>query len=324
MELWNIYDKYRHMTEKVHERGVPIAEGDFHIVVHVWIVNDKGEILIQRRQPWKRGWPNMWDCAAAGAAVLGDSSRDAALREAKEELGIDLDLNRGQLLFTAKFERGFDDIWLVRQNIDASDLRLQYEEVAEAKWSNESEIREMIRRGEFIDFNYVDALFKVLNSEISLARADVCEAEVLLELQKEVFKPIYEKYQDHDTSPVNQTRDKFLRKFELGDYYKVLYKDNLAGSVFVYEKAPGVMRLHIINILEEYQNRGIAQEVIWRLELLYPQAESWLLETILTEQRNCHVYEKMGYKRNGELKAINDRLTLVGYVKDNPSRLQEI
>ncbi len=41
-----------------------MKEGDHHLVVHVWIVNDKGEFLIQKRQSWKEGGPNMWDGAA--------------------------------------------------------------------------------------------------------------------------------------------------------------------------------------------------------------------------------------------------------------------
>lgn len=321
MELWNVYDKYRHLTEKTHERGIPMEKGDFHMVVHVWIVNDKGEILIQRRQPWKKGWPNMWDCSAAGAAVLGDSSKAAVVREVKEELGIDLDTSKAQLIFTIKTERVFNDTWLVRQNVNIKDIKLQYEEVADAKWSSEAEILEKLSRGEFVDINQVDIFFKILKSDISLIKAESDEAPTLLELQKQVFMPLYEKYQDHDTSPVTQPMEKFLRKFEIGDYYKIMFKGDLAGSVFVYEKEPGVMKLHIINILKEYQDKGIGQEVLHRLELLYPQADRWELETILTEQRNCHVYEKMGYKRIGVSRIINDKLTLVNYIKYNPSKL---
>ena len=315
MEIMDIYDKYRQKTGRTHERGIPMNEGDHHLVVHVWIVNDKGELLIQKRQPWKKGWPNMWDGSAAGSAVLGDSSKAAAIRETKEELGVDLDISKGEILFTVKFSNGFDDIWLVRQNIDISDLKLQYEEVADAKWATESEIKQLVQQGEFIAYEYLDDLFEMINSSISLNKASATDAQGLLDIQKEVFMPLYEKYQDHGTSPVNQTLEKFLKRFEIGDYYKILYKSYLVGSVFVYEKEPGVMKLHIINILRRSQNKGIAQEVMKRLELMYPQATCWELETILSEKRNCYLYEKMGYAQSGELKIINDKLTLVSYKK---------
>ena len=96
---------------------------------------------------------------------------------------------------------------------------------------------------------------------------------------------------------------------------KILYKNQLSGSVFVYEKEPGVMRLHIMNILKEYQNKGIAQEVMKRLEKLYPQVHTWELETIVSEKRNCHLYEKMGYRKTEKIEKVNDLLTLMTYIK---------
>ncbi|CAM3899052.1 GNAT family N-acetyltransferase [Mesobacillus thioparans] len=317
MELWNIYNQYRHMTDRIHERGQEMKPGDHHLVVHVWIVNDDGQFLIQKRQPWKIGFPNMWDCSAAGSAIMGDDSEQAAIREAKEEIGIDLDMERAERLFTVKFLEGFDDVWLVRQNVALEDLNLQEEEVAEAKWASEEEIKEMVENGEFIPFNYFDLLFEMVNSSISLKKATLDDAKELLTLQKEVFMPLYKKYNDHETSPVTQTMERFSAKFERGDYYKILFDGNLAGSVHVYEKSPGLMRLHIINILESCQNRGIAQQVMKRLELMHPEADAWELDTILTEERNCYLYEKMGYRRTGESKEINEDMSIIRYRKES-------
>ena len=315
MEILDIYDKYRQKTGRIHERGNPMKDGDYHIVVHVWIVNDKGEFLIQKRQPWKIGWPNMWDCSAAGAAIHGETSKEAAIRETKEEIGIDLNTSKADILLTVKFSRGFDDIWLVRQNVDKNDLKLQYEEVADAKWVSYNEIKQMVKSDEFIEYHYLDILYQMINSPIALVKTGADEAEELLAMQKEVFMPLYIKYQDHETSPVNNTVEKLLKSFDIGDYYKILYDDNLAGSVFVYEKEPGIMKFQIINIRKEYENKGIAQEVMNRLELIYAQAESWELEAILSEKRNCYLYEKMGYVQIGKLKHINDKLTIVSYKK---------
>ncbi len=65
------------------------------------------------------------------------------------------------------------------------------------------------------------------------------DSEELLTMQKKVFMPLYIKYEDHETSPAKQAMDKFLRQFDIGDYYKIFCDSNLAGSVFVYEKEPG-------------------------------------------------------------------------------------
>lgn len=315
MELWNVLDQYRHLTERIHERGQEMQAGDYHLVVHVWIINDQGQFLIQKRQPWKKGWSGMWDCAAAGSAILGDSSEQAAVREVKEELGIELDLNSGEKLFTVKFSCGFDDVWFVRQNVEIETLCLQEEEVADAKWVTTHEIEEMVANGEFIPYHYLQLLFGMVQSGISLRKAEVDDAEEMWQLQKEVFRPLYEKYQDHETSPTTQTFERFLTRFQQGDYYKILVEGKLAGGVLITEKAPGDFLLHIINILGNYQNKGIAQQVMNRLELMYPQANSWGLDTIFSERRNCYLYEKMGFLQSGELREINEELTLVTYRK---------
>jgi isopentenyldiphosphate isomerase len=122
MELRDIYDRYKHKTGNIHQRGNPMKEGDYHMVVHIWIVNDKREVLIQKRQPWKDKWPNMWDSSAAGCAIKGDDSKSADVRETKEELGIDLDIDKAEHLFTVKFSCGFDDVWAVRQNVNTKDF----------------------------------------------------------------------------------------------------------------------------------------------------------------------------------------------------------
>ena len=118
MERLGYYNEIRESTGKIWIRGNEMMEGDFHQVVHVWIMNEKGQFLIQQRQPWKKGWPSMWDCAAAGAVLVGETSEMGAIRETKEELGIELQMEDAELIFTVKFSRGFDDHWLVKQEID--------------------------------------------------------------------------------------------------------------------------------------------------------------------------------------------------------------
>ena len=160
-EYWNIYDIDRNLTDRIHKRGVPMAEGDYHLVVHLCIFNSKGELLIQRRQPWKRGWPGLWDLTVGGSAVLGESSREAVEREAKEELGIDVNLEGYRPLMTINFKQGFDDYWMIEKDIPLESLTLQYEEVADAKWVNEEELKAMVARGEFINYFFIDNIFKL-------------------------------------------------------------------------------------------------------------------------------------------------------------------
>lgn len=158
-ELWDLYDRDRNLTGKTHRRGDPLGENEFHLVVHVCIFNDKGQLLIQKRQPWKKGWPGMWDISVGGSATVGDDSRKAAQREALEELGLDLDLSLEYPKFTINFDHGFDDYWIITRNIELSELTLQYEEVADAKWVNREELNAMVQKGEFVPYHFLSILF---------------------------------------------------------------------------------------------------------------------------------------------------------------------
>jgi len=158
MEILDIYNEKRERTGRTHVRGKTVRDGDFILVVHVWILKSSGEFLIQKRQPWKKLFPGMWDCAIAGAALSGDSSEAAAVREAKEELDLDLDMTAAELIFTDKFSFGFDDIWLVRQDLDIESLHLQEEEVEAVRWAGPEEIREMAENEEFIKYYYLERM----------------------------------------------------------------------------------------------------------------------------------------------------------------------
>ena len=93
-------------------------------------------------------------------------------------------------------------------------------------------------------------------------------------------------------------------------------KSTLMKCLFgVYKKDSGVMRLHMINILEEYQGRGLAQVVMRRIETLYPEASLWELDTILQEEKLCHLYEKLGYRKTDKIKPIKDGMDLVFFEK---------
>ena len=49
MELWDLYTRDRHLTGETHIRGEKLPPDRYHLVVHVWIRNSKGEWLISQR-----------------------------------------------------------------------------------------------------------------------------------------------------------------------------------------------------------------------------------------------------------------------------------
>lgn len=152
MELWDIYDTDRNKTGRTMERGSQFPDGAMHLVVHICIFNAQGEMLIQQRQPFKEGWSGMWDITVGGSAVAGDTSRIAAHRELHEELGLDVDFSDKLPALSLTFNHGFDDYYLIEQEVDFAALKLQPEEVAAVRWASQEEILQMIDGGSFIPY----------------------------------------------------------------------------------------------------------------------------------------------------------------------------
>jgi len=93
-------------------------------------------------------------------AVSGDDSIGAAVREVKEETGLDVLPENGEFLFTRTRDNIILDVWLFRQDFDISDVKLQENETIDAKYATPDEIRVMINNGEFITYHYIDDLFQ--------------------------------------------------------------------------------------------------------------------------------------------------------------------
>ena len=153
MEIWDLYTKDRIKTEETMVRGEKITKGFYRLVVHVCIFNSRGEMLIQQRQPFKSSWSNMWDITVGGSAISGDTSQSAAEREVYEEIGYKLSLDGIRPALTINFEDGFDDMYIIKKDIEISDLYLQYEEVKAVKWASKEEILKLIDEEIFIPYH---------------------------------------------------------------------------------------------------------------------------------------------------------------------------
>lgn len=161
MEIWDVYDKDRRLTSKTMVRGDSFEDGAFHMVVHVCIFNSRGQMLIQQRQPFKSGWPDMWDITVGGSAVAGETSRQAAEREVAEEIGYKIDLRDVRPFLTINFKFGFDDFYILEDDVDIGGLKLQYEEVQRVRWATKDEIMSVMDRKKFIPYHksFIELLF---------------------------------------------------------------------------------------------------------------------------------------------------------------------
>lgn len=155
-ELWDLYNEHRTKTLLTHERGKEIPDGYYHLVVHVWIKNSHGQYLIARRSAKKETYPLMWECPG-GAALKGENSMQAAVRKVREELGIDLSHEFGELVCTRlrKEELGVKfneimDVWLFTTDCKFRPGEASPYEVADAKWLTPEQIEELFFHGEMV------------------------------------------------------------------------------------------------------------------------------------------------------------------------------
>ena len=167
MELWDLYDSGRNKLNKTMIRGEKQPKNTYRIIVHICIFNSKGKMLIQQRQPFKKGFSNMWDITVGGSAIAGDDSRTAAQRELLEELGIDHDFSVLRPALTINFELDFDDMYVIKKDVEIDKLKLQYEEVQKVKWADQEEINKLLDEGMFIPYHksLIDLLFYMKDYE---------------------------------------------------------------------------------------------------------------------------------------------------------------
>ena len=148
MELWDLYDENRMPTGQTHIRGEKIPDGFYHLVVHVWIKNSKGEYLISQRSADRPTFPLMWE-TVGGSVLAGEDSLAAAIREVKEEVGLDVLPGSSQLLFTkvrsiinGKQYSDIVDVWLFDYD-ESTATPIATGEVAQSKWMIRREIEEL-------------------------------------------------------------------------------------------------------------------------------------------------------------------------------------
>jgi isopentenyl-diphosphate delta-isomerase type 1 len=153
MEICDLYDINGNKTGKTIERKAELPAGTYHLGADVWIMNSKGELLIQKRAKSKKTYPDMW-AMTCGTASKGENAEQAICREAKEELGIEL--HQSELEFINKIitPRTIIHIFFVRKDIEIKDLVLQDEEVADAKWATLEEIDNFVSNNQFIKFRW--------------------------------------------------------------------------------------------------------------------------------------------------------------------------
>ena len=146
MERWDLYTEDRKLSGKTMARGEAIPSGLYHLVVGIWTVNSRGQVLLTLRHPRKEVYPNTWE-NSGGAAQMGETSLQAAVRELAEETGIGADPQELILLGTEGREGTIVDCYLLHKDISLMDIVLQEGETVDARWATPYEVEQACADG---------------------------------------------------------------------------------------------------------------------------------------------------------------------------------
>ena len=151
MEFWDLYDKDFNKINKIVKRGEKLNDDEFHIVVNAWIKNNKGEFLITQRSA-NKSFPLMWECTG-GSALQCESPLKAAIREVKEELGIDVYEEKS--IFVGKTLRYYENcpdilfVYVFESNNLLDEIKIQEEEVNDVMWASKEVILDLYKNDKF-------------------------------------------------------------------------------------------------------------------------------------------------------------------------------
>lgn len=166
-ELWDLYDINKIKVGRKHERGNRLNNGEYHLVTEIWVINNNREILLTKRHPDKR-YGNLWE-VPGGAVLSGEDSITGAKRELFEETGIDSKEDTLFLLGTLIRTDWIVDSYILKKNISIKSLKLQKEEVTDAKLVSVDEfekmsLSELITPCTLYDYNgYRENIVKFMN-----------------------------------------------------------------------------------------------------------------------------------------------------------------
>lgn len=141
-EYIDVVDKHGKPTGQTELKSVIHTKGYYHHTAHVWFYTANGTILLAQRSAKKAICPLLWAVSVAGHIDAGETAKQAAIRETKEEIG--LTILETDLLEIGIFEcfktydnaikdNEFHNTFIAKLQVDISDLIPQEEEVEALK-----------------------------------------------------------------------------------------------------------------------------------------------------------------------------------------------
>ena len=166
MEMLNIYDENKESTGRTMQKNDwCLKEGEYDLTVLGIVAHTDGRFLITKRVMTKAWAPGWWE-VSGGACQAGEDSKDAVLREVREETGLDVSGWDGGYLFSYKRENPgegdnyFVDIYRFCADFDEADIHLQEEETDGYMLATFEEVQALAAQGIFLHYDSIKRAFE--------------------------------------------------------------------------------------------------------------------------------------------------------------------
>ena len=150
IELVDVLDENGNKTGEVIDRNEVDTCKSYYLGIHVYIYNSKNEFLIQKRSYNKKINPGVWDLNM-GHTIAGETSKESAIREVYEEIGITIKPTEIKFIGRYKWSEfhHFVDVWVVNRDTDVNETRLSDKEVVDIMYVSKSELIELLSTSKY-------------------------------------------------------------------------------------------------------------------------------------------------------------------------------
>lgn len=167
MEYWDIYDKNKKKTGRTMKRNDwCLKDDEYHLTVLGVVARPDGKFLITKRVMTK-GWAPGWWEVSGGGVQAGEESRDAVIREVKEETGLDVSGCGDGYMFTYHRENPgegdnyFVDVYRFVLDFDESDVHIQESETDGFMLADADQIKGFADQGIFLHYESIKRVFQM-------------------------------------------------------------------------------------------------------------------------------------------------------------------
>jgi isopentenyldiphosphate isomerase len=176
VEYLEVYDESGAQTHKIYSRKEVHTYGYWHKTIHLWLINNQGELLLQKRALTKDTNPGLWDISVAGHISSGQTVLEALVRETQEEIGYQINPANALFLFQNKnqfqcrdvIDNEWQEVYIAKCNRTIAELTFPSEEISALKWMSWKELRNKVNisSAEFVEHSVeYQKLFSFLEYE---------------------------------------------------------------------------------------------------------------------------------------------------------------